>query len=266
VSRQRRFYDTREHDHLQAREDDAYSRKLVAEVVKSLGIAPEHRVLEVGAGFGRFTFELLESCDSVVALDLSPRALETLARTRDERGIGEARCRTWVADLSALHPVDEGETFDFVVGFFLLHHLPAFAATIRDLARFLAPGAGIGFVEPNRRNPLFLAQVLCCPDMTWAEEKGMFTLHWGDIEKAYRDAQLVDVRTARFGFFPPQLVNRFEAARRLEGRLERVSALEWLLPFLLSTARRPLGLASGPDADDPSGVASGEGGGSSTGC
>ena len=241
VSRQRRFYDTREHDHLQAREDDAYSRKLVTQLVKALGITPEHRVLEVGAGFGRFTFELLEHCHSVVALDLSSVALEALERTRDERGFSQARCRTWLADLSTLQHGDEAETFDFVVGFFLLHHLPAFAGTIRDLAAFLAPGAGMGFVEPNRRNPLFLAQVVCCPDMSWVEEKGMFALHWGDIEKAYRDAQLVEVRTARFGFFPPQLVNRFETARRLEERLETVSALEWVLPFLVSTARRPAG-------------------------
>jgi 2-polyprenyl-3-methyl-5-hydroxy-6-metoxy-1,4-benzoquinol methylase len=217
---------------------------LVAAVVEALGITREHRVLEVGAGFGRFTFELLESCHSVLALDLSTRALETLERTRDARGISQQRCRTWAADLTALDREEEPETFDFVVGFFLLHHLPAFAATIRDLAAFLAPGAGIGFLEPNRRNPLFLAQVACCADMTWAEEKGMFTLHWADIEKAYRDAQLVDVRTARFGFFPPQILNRFEVARRLEDRLERASALEWVLPFLVSTARRPPGAAS----------------------
>ena len=240
VSRQRHFYDTRDHDHLQAREDDAYSRKLVGQVMAALGISSEHSVLEVGAGFGRFTFELLERCGSVVALDLSPRALETLERTRDERGIAPSRCRTWVADLARLDQEEVEERFDFVVGFFLLHHLPDFAAAIGGLARCLAPGAGIGFVEPNRRNPLYLAQVACCPDMTWAEEKGMFKLHWADVEDAFRSAQLVDVQTARFGFFPPQIVNRFEGARRLEARLEQMAALEWVLPFLLSTARQPL--------------------------
>jgi ubiquinone/menaquinone biosynthesis C-methylase UbiE len=85
VSRQQRFYDERSHDHLQVRSDDRYARNLVDHLVDRLGIGPEDRVLEVGAGFGRFTFPLLERCASVVAVDLSTVAL---ARLEDERDAG----------------------------------------------------------------------------------------------------------------------------------------------------------------------------------
>jgi len=237
--RQRDFYDSREHDHLQARGDDYYATKLAGELARGVGIGPGHRVLELGAGFGRFTFPLLDHCGSLVAVDLSPRVLDSLARTRDGRGIPESRCRVHCGDLDALAGEALGAPFDFVVGFFLLHHLSDSARSIHALSNLLAPGGGMAFVEPNRRNPLFLAQVAACRDMSWREEKGMFTLSARGVEKAYREAGLERVATRSFGFFPPQVLNNIAAARRLEGFLERRRALRWLLPFLLLCAHSP---------------------------
>ena len=75
--------------------------------------------------------------------------------------------------------------------------------------------------------------------MAWREEKGLFRLSARRVEDDYRAAGLGDVRTARFGFFPPQILNRFPAARSLEERIEGVAALRWVLPFLLLSARAP---------------------------
>ncbi len=237
IERQRRFYETRTHGHLQVRDDDYYEDKLAGRLAAELGITRESRVLEVGAGFGRFTFPLLRHCDSVVALDLSRATLDKLDRAREERGIPLERCRPLVADLQSLG--DLGERFEFILGFFLLHHLPNFADAIRRLGRNLQPGGGIGFLEPNRRNPLFLAQVACCADMTWAEEKDTFRLSRRRVERAYRDAALCEVRTRTCGFFPPQVLNRFPSARSLEARIERLPGLGGILPFLLLSARAP---------------------------
>ena len=52
-------------------------------------------------------------------------------------------------------------------------------------------------------------------------------------------ANLRAIQTRSFGFFPPQVLNRFEAARRIERRLEGMHSLRWLLPFLLLSARVP---------------------------
>jgi SAM-dependent methyltransferase len=237
VDRQRRFYDTRQHGHLQAQREDYYARKLASELARELGVGPRHRVLELGAGFGRFTFHLLDFCDSLLAVDLSEIALEKLDVQRAEWGIERERCQTLCGDLADLTLETLGERFDFVVGFFLLHHLPDFARSIQTLAPLLAPGGRIAFLEPNRRNPLFLVQVAACPDMTWAEEKGMFSLSQKGVEDAYRAASLDDIQTRTLGFFPPQILNRFERARRLEARLEKARSLRWILPFLLLSAQ-----------------------------
>jgi SAM-dependent methyltransferase len=202
---------------------------------------PHHRVLEIGASFGRFTIPLLDHCRSLVAVDLSERALTELESTRESLGIPESRCRVHVADARALSLDAIGEPMDFVVGFFILHHVEDVADTIRSVSGLVRGGGGLAFLEPNRWNPLFLAQVLACRDMGWSEEKGMFTLSRRSVATAYRAAGLIAHRAIRFGFFPPQLVNRFAWVRRLETRLERSRLLAPVLPFLLMTAERPAG-------------------------
>jgi hypothetical protein len=73
--------------------------------------------------------------------------------------------------------------------------------------------------------------------MTWADEKGMFQLSHRGVTDAFRAAGLVPAPVQRFGFFPPQLLNRSDTIRRLEARLERARLLEPVLPFLLLRAR-----------------------------
>ena len=102
----------------------------------------------------------------------------------------------------------------------------------------------MAFLEPNRRNPLFLAQVLACRDMRWSEEKGVFSLSSRGVASAYRAAGLTVHPVIRFGFFPPQLVNRLAWIRKLEGRLERSRLVTPVLPFLLMTAGKPAGADS----------------------
>ncbi len=237
TDRQRAFYGTRDHDHLQVQDDDLYARKLAGQLARHIGIESHHRVLEIGAGFGRFTFPLLEHCGSVVALDLSPRVLDDLAQERDARGIPEDRCQVLCGDVQSIEPPENG--FDFIVGFFILHHLPDVPAAIHGLARALSGRGRTAFLEPNRANPLFLAQVMCCPDMTWREEKGMFTLSAKKVNAAFRSAGLDPRPVGRFGCFPPQVFNRFALARAAESRIEEWGVLQPALPFLLLSAAVP---------------------------
>ena len=238
-ARQGRFYQTRAHAHLQPRAGDHYADRLADRLAAALRIGVGDRVLEVGAGFGRFTFSLLSHCAAVTALDLSQRTLAALERERDDRGIPAERCWPLCCDVDSLTEEAVGEPFDHVVGFFFLHHLADHAASLRRLVRCLAPGGGIAFVEPNRLNPLFALQVLACPDMSWREERGMFRLSRAGVEAAYRSAGLADIRSDTFGFFPPSVVNRLAAARGLEDRLQGLRPLRAVLPFLLLSARRP---------------------------
>jgi len=239
LERQRSFYGERAHDHLRPREQDVYASKLVDRLVGAAGIRPHHHVVEIGASFGRFTFALLEHCHKVTAVDLSERALAELDRARAERGIEASRCRALHADASGLSRSQLETPVDFVIGLFILHHLADLSAALRSAAGLVRPGGGVAFVEPNRRNPLFVAQVACCPDMTWREELGMFRLSAAGVDQASRAAGLEGFRSSTFGFFPPQVLNRFGWAASLEGRLESLRVLRGVLPFLLMTAHQP---------------------------
>jgi SAM-dependent methyltransferase len=210
---------------------------MAAAVAAQLGLQPHQRVVELGAGFGRFTFALLEHCAAVTAVDLSARALDALAHERDARGIAPQRCRTLCSDVDALEARALDGAVDAVVGFFLLHHLPDVRATVAGLAPLLAPGGGLAFVEPNRRNPLYLAQIVACADMRWHEEKGLYRHAIRDYAASLAAAGLGDVRAGTFGFFPPQILARSPAAVRLERRLERSRLLAPLLPFILLSGR-----------------------------
>jgi len=241
LERQRSFYESRAHEHLRPRHGDHYSEKLVARLAHAVGMRSHHRVCEIGASFGRFTIPLLGHCQSLLAVDLSERALGDLEATRKALGIPESRCRVHVADARDLTLDAIGGPVDFVVGFFILHHVYDLAGTLRSVSGLVRAGGGLAFLEPNRRNPLFLAQVVACRDMRWSEEKGLFTLSSRSVASAYRAAGLTAEPAIPCGFFPPQLVNRVAWLRRLEGRLERSRLLAPVLPFLLMTAGKVRG-------------------------
>lgn len=238
VKRQRAFYERGDHRHLRPRDADPYAEKLVHQLALGCGMQPDERVLEIGAGFGRFSFSVLERCGELVALDVSARALATLDEARERRGIPRARLRTVDCDLYDVDLTRVGEPFDLVIGFFILHHLPALDDALHRIVDLVEPGGRVAFLEPNRRNPLFLAQVACCPDMSWREEKGMFRLSRRLLESACERVGLSEVRIRTFGFFPPQILNRSSLAQRLEERMEAVSWLRGWLPMLLITARK----------------------------
>ena len=96
LAEQRAFYEDGAHEHLRPRHGDRYAARIVGELVRQAGIRPHDRVLELGAGFGRFTFPLLAHCRSVLAVDLSRRVLAALAAERDKRGVPADRWRLYV--------------------------------------------------------------------------------------------------------------------------------------------------------------------------
>src|SRR3954471_1746431 len=104
---------------------DPGSRRLVDE----LGISPDWRCWEVGAGGGSFTEWLAGRAGHVLATDIDTRFLEPL--TSD---IVEVRRHDVVS-----HP-PPGERFDLVHARLVLEHLPEREAVLDRLVQALAPG------------------------------------------------------------------------------------------------------------------------------
>jgi SAM-dependent methyltransferase len=229
---QRRYFEENEKRRMRP-SGSPYVERQVDELVRFAGLHPGERVLDVGCGMGRYTLPLAERGLRVEGLDLTPALLDRL------RAFAGGR---YDIPLHAVDVVDPpGEllgAFDAVVGFFTLHHLHDLDASFASMARLVAPGGRIAFLEPNPYNPLYYVQIAATPGQTWEGDGGLVRMRRSVVFGAMEKAGLRGFRLERFGFFPPFVANR-PAARPVERALERVRPLGPVLPFQLFGAARP---------------------------
>lgn len=213
--------------------DSPYLRRHVDEAMRFAGIGPGARVLEVGCGMGRYTLILAQRGVRVEGLDISRVLLDRLRVYAGGRFDIPLHC----ADIRRPPAGLEG-AFDVVMGFFVLHHLATLDGALVALSPLLKPGGRMVFLEPNPFNPLYYAQILFTPGMTWAGEYSLTSMRRGPVLRAMRQAGLERPVLARFGFLPPSVVNRSWGAK-LERVLESVPVWKSLLPFQLFKGVRP---------------------------
>jgi SAM-dependent methyltransferase len=106
------------------------------------------RALEIGAGTGYFTLNLMQAgvVREAVCTDISPGMLETL---RDNAQRLELDVDTVRTDAEAL-PFED-DSFDLVLGHAVLHHLPHLDRAFSEFHRVLKPGGVVFFAgEPSR--------------------------------------------------------------------------------------------------------------------
>lgn len=122
-----------------------------AKVRKALGDgAPEQypRALEIGAGTGYFTLNMLRAglIGEATCSDISPGMLTALKANARQLGL---KVKTKPADAEQLPFADA--SFDLVLGHAVLHHIPDLNRALGEFARVLAPGGTIVFAgEPSR--------------------------------------------------------------------------------------------------------------------
>ncbi|HEY4428716.1 MAG TPA: class I SAM-dependent methyltransferase [Solirubrobacteraceae bacterium] len=126
------------------------SEQVRTKMRKALGREPGHyaRALEIGAGTGYFTLNLLRAglIGEATCSDISPGMLETLQANSRRLGLSVGTER---ADAERLPFADE--SFDLVLGHAVLHHIPDLARAFAEFERVLAPGGTIVFAgEPSR--------------------------------------------------------------------------------------------------------------------
>jgi len=118
-------YSRRAAEYDQVRADETTDREFwLRGLVEVAGLRNQERVLDVGAGTGRFA-KLLCDTNPVVALD-SETAMLKIARTKGpfERVRGDGRRLPFRAD-----------TFDLAMIVMVLHHLGDYAAALHEIAR-----------------------------------------------------------------------------------------------------------------------------------
>jgi SAM-dependent methyltransferase len=124
--------------------------QVVGKLRKLLGEAPGPfgRALEIGAGTGYFSLNLLQAgvVGSATCTDISPGMLEALRANAAALGL---TVQTSECDAARLPFADA--SFDLVLGHAVLHHLPDIPAAFAEMRRVLRPGGTLFFAgEPSR--------------------------------------------------------------------------------------------------------------------
>jgi SAM-dependent methyltransferase len=124
--------------------------QVLVKIDKALGHRPDGwaRSLEIGAGTGYFTLNLLRAgmISQATCSDISPGMLAAL-RANAERL--ELEVQTEQLDAERL-PFEDA-SFDLVFGHAVLHHIPNLDRAFGEFARVLAPGGTLLFAgEPSR--------------------------------------------------------------------------------------------------------------------
>ncbi len=130
---------------------DLGAEQVLGKVRKALGDgAPAHfpRALEIGAGTGYFTLNMLRArlIGEATCSDISPGMLSALKANAKRLGL---EVKTKPADAERL-PFEDA-SFDLVFGHAVLHHIPDLERAFEEFARVLAPGGTVMFAgEPSR--------------------------------------------------------------------------------------------------------------------
>jgi SAM-dependent methyltransferase len=124
--------------------------QVLVKVGKALGHDPGRyaRSLEIGAGTGYFTLNMLRSgmIGEATCTDISPGMLTALRTNARRLGL---EVRTERVDAERL-PFAEA-SFDLVLGHAVLHHIPDLPRAFAEFERVLAPGGTVLFAgEPSR--------------------------------------------------------------------------------------------------------------------
>jgi SAM-dependent methyltransferase len=124
--------------------------QVLGKVEKLLGRRPGPfaRSLEIGAGTGYFTLNLMQEgvIGAGVCTDVSCGMLDALGANAERLGL---EVETIVADAAEL-PFEDA-SFDLVLGHAVLHHLPELRRSFEEFMRVLRPGGVLLFAgEPSR--------------------------------------------------------------------------------------------------------------------
>jgi len=109
-------------------------------------------VLECACGAGKLTTVLAEQAKSVRSFDISPQSVRITMQRVEKKHLTNVK-----VDVASMEELPyEDESFDIVVGLFILHHLADLEQGIRQVFRVLKPGGKAVFYETSGGNPILM--------------------------------------------------------------------------------------------------------------
>ena len=152
---EKNFYDQQIAKGLQDSEETVDIKKR-ASLLKALGIDERLegiKILECGCGTGWLTSELAGRGATVTCFDISYESVKKTRSRVEENGVHE-RVYPQVAAMEEL-PY-KGQSFDLVIGIFILHHTADLKKAAEEIFRVLKPGHKAVFYETSGTNPILM--------------------------------------------------------------------------------------------------------------
>lgn len=145
-----------------------------------LAVGPGTKVIDVGAGAGRHSFEAYRRGADVIAFDMDAAGLadvDTLLHAMGEAGEAPASAKAQVVVGDALALPYPDEEFDCVIASEILEHVPEDDAAIAELIRVLKPGGKLAVTVPR-----WLPEKICwlLSDEYHANEGGHIRIYKAD--------------------------------------------------------------------------------------
>ncbi len=151
--REQEFHDTLAGQiDVDALDEETCTTGLDAELVRLAGPVRGRTVLDVGCGQGDLTLRLIRDGAFVTALDLSP-GMTAIAARRAARLGADAESRLTAVTAPLEHSMLPADSFDLIVGKFVLHHVDVRTGA-KELRRLLRPGGTAIFIENTANNRL----------------------------------------------------------------------------------------------------------------
>lgn len=123
-----------------------------SELIEAMSDIEGKQILEFGSGRGEFSTALAKLGGIVTGIDIGEDLIELAKRIAT---LNNVKCEYIVGSIDKLHFQDD--TFDFVVGTAILHHLPKKAVkdSLNEAYRVLKLGGMALFIEPIENSKFF---------------------------------------------------------------------------------------------------------------
>ena len=109
----------------------------------SIAATPDATVLDMGCGAGHASFAVAPHAQTVVAYDIAPQMLTTVAAAASERGLRNILTQQGAAESL---PFDDA-SFDWVISRMSAHHWHDVPLALAEVRRVLKPGGKVLFID-----------------------------------------------------------------------------------------------------------------------
>ena len=189
------------HSYLRKWNHDIHHIEIGKTILRHFGLTKEDVVIEVGAGFGRYTSLLRSLGLRVIACEPDRTMFEELKSHFDKDKDVEVLPLA-VQDLTR----DRLAGANGICGFHVLHHLTPdllveLGSALDEALESTSAFKSWFFIEPNRANPLYVLQTLVDPAMSFREERGIWRT---PFSRHMRTSAGGDPYVGAIGIFPPR--------------------------------------------------------------